>query len=228
MIAGPTASQVLGCLGADVLRVDPPRTLELLDQYLSNAQGKRSVELDLAATDRLESLLADADVVLLGYRPGSLDGFGLNPDDLAQRHPHLVIGSLSAWGETGPWAQRAGFDSIVQAATGIAVRCGQEKPGALPVQALDHATGHRLAAHVVHLLHRAEAGIVRISLLGAARTLLALPAPGDTEPFPLEVPTIELDTPHGHLVTVPPPLTVDGSPITGPVGRYAGSEARWA
>lgn len=63
--------------------------------------------------------MSAADVVLLGYRPGSLARFGLDPDDLLARHPDLVIGSLSAWGERGPWAERPGFDSIVQAATGL-------------------------------------------------------------------------------------------------------------
>ncbi|WP_338155509.1 CoA transferase [Arsenicicoccus dermatophilus] len=83
--------------------------------------------------------------------------------------------ACSAWGERGPWGTRAGFDSIVQAASGIAMVCAAAggRPGALPVQALDHATGHQMAAEVLRLLAQARAGVLRISLLGAARELLA-------------------------------------------------------
>lgn len=233
VIAGPTCSQLLGCLGADVLRIDPPHRPELLDQYLSNGMGKRSATVDLEdASDDLEQLLATADVVLLGYRPGSLSRFGLDPDDLLQRHPHLVIASLSAWGEQGPWAQRPGFDSIVQATSGIAMLCADPsapdgRPGALPVQALDHATGHLLAAHVMELLADDRGGVVRASLLGAARTLLRDSPPPDTAPVPLPVPLVDLDSPHGTLRAVPPPLTVDGATIERSVTAYGVAETTW-
>lgn len=140
--------------------------------------GKRSAVIDLRGRSRsLESLVAGADVVVLGYRPGSLDRHGLQPEMLRARHPHLVVATLSAWGEHGPWGAREGFDSIVQAATGIAaVYSGDDaRPGALPVQALDHATGLRLAAGILDLLASGRGGRVRGSLLGAARDLLARP-----------------------------------------------------
>lgn len=176
VIAGPTCTQLLACLGADVLRIDPPHRPELLDQHLSTGMGKRSAVLDLrrrAEAEKLRTLAMDADVILDGYRPGALAAFGFGVGDLARLAPRAVICSLSAWGEHGPWGQRPGFDSIVQAATGIAVRCGNgDRPGALPVQALDHATGHLLAAHIVEALARGRAVTVRASLLGAARMLL--------------------------------------------------------
>lgn len=82
-----------------------------------------------------------------GYRPGSLAGYGLAPDALAERHPHLSVVTLPAWDATGPWAARRGFDSLVQCPTGIAVAEGADgKPGALPAQVLDHATGYLAAA----------------------------------------------------------------------------------
>src|SRR5690606_27326696 len=59
--------------------------------------------------------------LVTGYRPGALGAFGLTTEELAARHPGLVVGRVSAWGHTGPWADRRGFDSIVQAASGIAV-----------------------------------------------------------------------------------------------------------
>ena len=231
VIAGPTCSQLLACLGADVLRIDPPDRPELLGQFLSNGMGKRSAAVDLGSLgSTLDELVASADVVLLGYRPGSLDRFGLEPDAVLERHPHLVVGSLSAWGEHGPWAHRPGFDSIVQAASGIATRCGSDgRPGALPVQALDHATGHRLAADVLGLLADRRAGIVRTSLLGASRELQAMDAPPELPVAELPVETLRMTTPHGEVVTVPPSLTLDGRPLCRPLGRYgAAVPAPWS
>ncbi|QIQ06516.1 CoA transferase [Streptomyces liangshanensis] len=156
VIAGPVATRTLALLGADVLRVDPPGLPELPDQHTDTGFGKRSTRLDLADTrDRaaFEELLTMADVVVSGYRPGALDRFGLAPEALAERRPGLVVAQLSAWGDTGPWAGRRGFDSLVQVATGIAVEEGSaERPGALPAQALDHGTGYLLAAAVLRAL----------------------------------------------------------------------------
>ncbi|WP_420871121.1 CoA transferase [Micrococcus endophyticus] len=166
--------------------------------------------------------------MLLGHRPGSLDRFGLDPEALARRHPHLVVGSLSAWGEAGPWAHRAGFDSIVQAACGIADACGRDgEPGALPVQALDHATGHRLFAETVRLMAAGRAGVVRISLLGAARTLqgLAPPPPGPAAELP--VPRVQVGSEAGRLHAVPPAIALDGEVLARDVGAYGAAALRW-
>lgn len=98
VIAGPTCSQLLACLGADVLRLDPPDRPELLEQYLSNGMGKRSTTADLAEPATryaLPGLLQACDVVLLGYRPGALARFGLDPDALNGRYPHLIVASLA-------------------------------------------------------------------------------------------------------------------------------------
>lgn len=233
VIAGPTCSQLLACLGADVLRIDPPARPELLNQHLSNGMGKRSAAIDLAADpDALTHLLATADVVLLGYRPGSLARFGLDPAELIDRHPRLVVASLSAWGEQGSWTTRAGFDSIVQAACGIADECAADdgRPGALPVQALDHSTGYLMAAHVMDLLADAHAGIVRISLLGAARTLLAYPRRSSAPAAPtagLPLMRVQVNSPHGRISLPAPPLTVDGKLLHEPVGGYAHAAAAW-
>lgn len=232
VIAGPTCGQLVACLGADVLRVDPVARPELLDQYLSNGMGKRAAAADLSAVPAdLERLLAAADVVLLGYRPGALDRFGLDPRELLDRHPHLVVGTLAAWGFRGPWARRRGFDSLVQAATGIAVLCaaGDEEaaPGALPVQALDHATGYAMAAGVVRMLARRRAGLVRASLVGAARRLRDYPVP-DAAPTRLPEPVrVRMSSPHGTLEAVPPPLTLDGHTVEQPVGAYGQAQLCW-
>ncbi|MFF1444246.1 CoA transferase [Streptomyces sp. NPDC058295] len=154
VLAGPVATRTLALLGADVLRVDAPQLPELPDQHADTGFGKRSTLLDLT-TDRrtFEDLLATADVVVTGYRPGALDRFGLSPEALAERRPGLVVAQVSAWGAYGPWGGRRGFDSLVQVATGIATVEGSAgRPGALPAQALDHGTGYLLAAAVLRAL----------------------------------------------------------------------------
>ncbi|MGY1803265.1 CoA transferase [Blastococcus sp. SYSU D00922] len=198
VIAGPVATRVLASHGADVLRVDGPRLPDLPEGLIDTGVGKRHVVLDLAAaSDRttVEELLAGADVVVQGYRPGALEAFGMDPAALAARHPHLVVVRLSAWGARGPWAGRRGFDSLVQAATGIATIAGTpEQPGALPAQALDHATGYLAAATVLAALVRQHADgggwYGELSLAQTARWLLAAPrtstapAPGaDPAPY---------------------------------------------
>lgn len=229
VIAGPSGTQLLACLGAEVLRVHPPQHPEILDQHLSTGMGIRSAVLDLRnERDTFRELAAQADVIVCGYRPGALARHGAGIEELEHLAPQAVIVSLSAWGESGPWAARAGFDSIVQAATGIAVDCGMDdRPGALPVQALDHATGQLLAAHVMESLARAQSCTVRLSLLGAAETLLALPAPPVQEPVELAVPRVQVRAGALRLDAVPPPLLVDGQSIERPVGPYGGAAPRW-
>nr|BFD94398.1 CoA transferase [Kitasatospora sp. Xyl93] len=202
VIAGPVATRTLALLGADVLRVDPPRLPEADDAHADTGFGKRSTRLDLAApADRavFEDLLATADVLVTGYRPGALDAHGLSPEALFARRPDLILAQIRAWGRTGRWADRRGFDSLVQAGVGIAAHesaretphaAGQEptraaapgaapesRPGVLPAQALDHGTGYLLAAAVLRSLtdqrtRRPGGRHLRFSLAGTASWLL--------------------------------------------------------
>lgn len=238
VIAGPVATRVLASHGADVLRVDGPRQPDLRDGLVDTGVGKRHVELDLAAAgDRatVEELLAAADVVVQGYRPGALEAFGMDPAALAGRHPHLVVVRLSAWGLRGPWAQRRGFDSLVQAATGIATVCGTpEEPGVLPAQALDHATGHLAAATVLAALarQREEGGgwYGELSLARTAHWLLAAPRdPSAPAPAPDPGPYLQrLDSADGPVEVVAPPGSPRWTspavlpPAAAPVWRAAG------
>ncbi len=218
VIAGPVATRVLASHGADVLRVDGPRQPDLREGLIDTGVGKRHVVLDLAdAGDRatVEELLSAADVVVQGYRPGALDAFGMDPAALAQRHPHLVVVRLSAWGTHGPWGGRRGFDSLVQAATGIATAYGSpEEPGVLPAQALDHATGYLAAATVLAALvrQRDEGGgwYGELSLAQTARWLLDAPRdPSAPGPAPDPGPWLQtLDSTDGSVTLVAPP----GSP----------------
>ncbi|TCK27313.1 CoA transferase [Pseudonocardia endophytica] len=185
VLAGPVATRTLALLGADVLRIDPPGTAEIESQHLDTGPGKRSATLDLrtpAGRSTLDDLLAGAHVLVTAYRPGSLGAFGLDPDELAVHRPDLVVATLDAWGDDGPFAARRGFDSIVQAASGIALRTVRDdgRPGALPAQALDHATGYLTAASVLlGLADRFRLGTgttARLALARTAHRLRAMPA----------------------------------------------------
>jgi crotonobetainyl-CoA:carnitine CoA-transferase CaiB-like acyl-CoA transferase len=187
VVAGPVATRTLALWGADVLRIDPPRYPEIEWQHLDSGAGKRSALIDFdTQRDVLDALLEQADVVVTGYRPGALDHYGLSPAALADRRPGIIVARLSAWGTDGPFGGRRGFDSIVQAATGIAAVEGEGdlgarnfKPGAMPAQALDHAAGYLLAAGITSALRRRlDAGgswLVETSLAGVSAELLARP-----------------------------------------------------
>ncbi|MFF4449406.1 CoA transferase [Streptomyces sp. NPDC001502] len=179
VIAGPVATRTLGLLGADVLRIDPPRLPEADDAYADTGFGKRSALLDLAeAGDRavFEGLLAEADVVVTGYRPGALEPYGLGARQLLERWPGLVVAELCAWGwrAAEPWAGRRGFDSLVQAGYGIAAACAgpDVRPGVLPAQALDHGTGYLVAAGVLRALAEGGGRGLRFSLAGTGSWLV--------------------------------------------------------
>jgi crotonobetainyl-CoA:carnitine CoA-transferase CaiB-like acyl-CoA transferase len=225
VLAGPAATKFLASLGADVLRIDPPQMPELLDQHIETGAGKRSAVADLRDTEALRvirELASSADVVVLGYRPGALARFGLDPEELYEAHPRLAVVHLDAWGDRGPWAHERGFDSIVQAPTGIghAYRRPDGSPGVLPVQALDYATGFGAAAAALALAGRG--GVAHLSLARTADELFALPAP-DGSPVELEVPLAEIDSPYGPLRQVRPIIGEPRAP-----GRYGAASLAWA
>ncbi|WP_418956309.1 CoA transferase [Streptomyces tritici] len=208
VIAGPVATRTLALLGADVLRIDPPARPELPDQHADGNVGKRTAALDLdRPSDRrtFDELLDAADVLVTGYRPGALDRFD-------PHRPGLVVARLSAWGEYGPWRERRGFDSLVQAATGIAVTEGSERePGALPAQALDHGSGYLLAAAVLRSLTEQDRdGGTRLVRLALAQTGHWL-----THTLPRYDPAghlTETDGPLGRLRHALSPVAYEGGP----------------
>ncbi|WLW56079.1 CoA transferase [Streptomyces sp. YU58] len=238
VIAGPVATRTLALLGADVLRVDAPQLPELPDQHADTGFGKRSTTLDLT-TDRrtFKDLLAAADVVVTGYRPGALDRFGLSARALAERRPGLVVAQLSAWGAYGPWAGRRGFDSLVQVATGIAaVEGSRERPGALPAQALDHGTGYLLAAAVLRALteqsYDGGSRVVRLALARTARWLTDGAGTGDADGALYEGAEPWLagrDSPLGRLRYARSPVSFAGGPVdwARPPGPWGADEGRW-
>ena len=185
VLAGPVSTRTLAGFGAEVLRIDPPDWDEpgvLQDITL----GKRMGVLDLKTTDglaRLRDLLAEADVLVHGYRPDALEALGLGLATRDAIAPNRVEVCLDAYGWTGPWAKRRGFDSLVQMSAGIAEAgrtwAGAENPTPLPVQALDHGTGYLMAAAVLSALTEAargqEIGVARLSLARVAEELARMP-----------------------------------------------------
>jgi crotonobetainyl-CoA:carnitine CoA-transferase CaiB-like acyl-CoA transferase len=239
VIAGPVATRTLAYVGADVLRIDPPWLPELWDAHADTGFGKRSTALDLADRRDRETfgeLLASADVVVTGCRPGALDRCGLSAPELLERHPGLIVAQLSAWGFDGPWAGRRGFDSLVQVASGIALleASPEGRPGALPGQFLDHGTGYLIAAAVLRALterHASGGGQhVRLALATTASWLLGLPAertaPSEVAPEPW---LAETDSPMGRLRYALPPVRYEGAPATWsrPPSRPAADPPRW-
>lgn len=224
VIAGPVATRTLALLGADVLRLDPVNLPEKQWQHLDTGHAKRSALLSAITPRgraRLHSLIDDADVVVTGYRPKAAARLGLDPDHVADHHPGIVVARLAAWGFDTADLDRRGFDSLVQAASGISwIESGDgTHPGALPAQALDHTAGYLLAAAVMTLLRRradeggswlAQVSLRRVAaeLLGMPRTAQPQPA-ADLDPAP-HLQTFELDG--LTLTTAAPAITYDGAP----------------
>jgi hypothetical protein len=188
VLAGPVATRFLAGLGADVLRIDPP-SWEEPGVVPDVALGKRCARLDLRDAQGRTAfldLLRRADVLVHGYRPGALDNLGLDARSRREIRPGLIDISLDAYGWTGPWGHRRGFDSLVQMSVGIADAgmrtLGRDRPTPLPVQALDHATGYLMAAAAIRgLRERLETGRGfegRTSLARVAELLVSAPIAG--------------------------------------------------
>lgn len=226
VLAGPVATRFLALLGASVLRIDPPAWDEpaVLPEVML---GKKSARLDLTqSADRqvFEALLAECDVLVHGYRPGALEGLGYDARRRTALNPRLIEVCLDAYGWSGPWKARRGFDSLVQMSTGIADAgmkfFGTDRPKPLPVQALDHATGYLMAYAVLQSLAQSVTAktrlTARLSLAKVGDLLIRyrqnsadalLPETSSDAP-----PAIE-QTGWGPARRLKPPLVIDGVPI---------------
>ena len=244
VLAGPAATRMLAGLGAQVLRIDSPMWNE------SNAPemtlGKHCAELDLRQADQRAQwvkLLSEADVLVHGYRSDALAGLGLDAQARQRIRPGLVDVSLDAYGFTGPWAKRRGFDSLVQMSIGIA-QAGQQlseraRPLPLPVQALDHATGYLLATAVLRgLEQRIKTGMGSIACASLARTgallMTTLDAAGLSRPMlaPESLDDLSTTTEHTHwgpAKRVKWPVQITGVEMNWSVGAgpLKRDEARW-
>jgi crotonobetainyl-CoA:carnitine CoA-transferase CaiB-like acyl-CoA transferase len=152
VIAGPVAGRTLAAHGADVLLISGPELPTIPWLTIDTGRGKLTSFVELKhAQGRgvLRDLLAQADIFSQGYRPRAIAGLGFAPEDAARINPGIIYVTLSAYGAAGPWAERRGFDSLVQTATGFNHAEGQaagvDGPKELPAQMLDHATGYFMA-----------------------------------------------------------------------------------
>ncbi|AWK88793.1 CoA transferase [Azospirillum thermophilum] len=243
VLAGPVATRFLAGFGAEVLRLDPPGWDEpaVLPEV---TPGKRRARLDLrdpGGRARFAELLSGADLLVHGYRPDALDRLGLDAAARREIRPGLIDVSLAAYGWTGPWCLRRGFDSLVQMSSGIAAegmrRHGADRPQPLPVQALDHAAGCLLATAALRGLTRrlltGRGSRWRSSLARVAALLVSLPGPQDG-PL-IEGPARDdfADRPEatgwGPALRLKPPLSVEGAALRWdrPAGPLGIDDARW-
>lgn len=228
VLAGPVASRLLAGLGAEVLRIDPPGWNEpALEPEVT--LGKRCARLDLHDLQQravFEGLLAEADLLLHGYRADALERLGYDAEARQRIAPGLIEVSLNAYGWSGPWRDRRGFDSLVQMSAGIAAAGmdwkAADKPLPLPVQALDHATGYLMAASALRALNLSLNGgqgtSARLSLARTAKLLVEhCRSTGDEMPLRAEddddLGLVQEQTPWGPARRLRVPLHVTGTPV---------------
>ena len=182
ILAGPTCGISLAEHGADVLMVTAPQLPQVPNFVRDVSHGKRSCFLDYTVPEdsqKLHELVKDADIFLEGYRPGSMEKHGFGPEDLLKDKKGLIYVSVDCFGPGGVYSDRAGWDQVAQAVTGIAITEGElEKAGQpklTPVYACDFLTGFMGAfGAMVALRRRALEGgsyVVRVSLCQSAMLL---------------------------------------------------------
>ena len=234
VLAGPTCARTLAEHGADVLKITAPHLPNLGYQEFDTGHGKLSAHLDLREqrdVDVLRGLVRETDVFSQGYRPGTLGGRGLSPEELAAIRPGLVYVSLCAFSHAGPWASRRGFDTVVQTVSGITSRQAEVVPGATPgpqfypVSAIDYCTGYLMAFGAMEALRRraTEGGswLVRISLAQVGKWIVdrgevpenaARDAPVEFTRDELERWAMVTETPSGRLRHLKPVVELSETP----------------
>ena len=131
ILAGPTCGRTLAEYGADVVKIDNPSRENGILLHEDINRGKRSVLLDLKRPEGRETfmdLAADVDVVVQNYRLGKVGGLGVDYESVRSVNPDVVYASLNAFGEIGPWSERAGWEQLAQSASGMLTRYGDTEP----------------------------------------------------------------------------------------------------
>ena len=175
VLAGPTCARLLAEYGSDVVKIACERHPDPPAIEMDTCYGKRFLTLDLALSEsrlQLESLVRGSDVFVQAYRLGAIAALGFSPGHVASLRPGIVYASLNAFGHTGPWRGRRGFDTVVQSGSGMAyVQGGRREPAFIPVSALDYVTGYLLTFGVLVALRRraAEGGSYAVDV-SLART----------------------------------------------------------
>ena len=146
LIAGPFAAKTLADFGADVIKIEPPKVGDALRKWRLLKDGtsvwwqvqsrnKKSLSLDLRqaeAQDIVRTLVTEADVLIENFRPGTLEGWGLDPQKLLELNPTLIILRISGYGQTGPYRDKPGFGVVAEAMGGL--RHLTAEPGRVPVR----------------------------------------------------------------------------------------------
>jgi len=146
LIAGPIAAKTLADFGADVVKIEPPKLGDALRKWRLLKDGtsiwwqvqsrnKRSLSLDLKQTEAQEivrALVKESDVLIENFRPGTLEGWGLDPQDLLKINPRLIVLRISGYGQTGPYRDKPGFGVVAEAMGGL--RHLTAEPGRVPVR----------------------------------------------------------------------------------------------
>ncbi len=194
-VAGPLCTRHLADLGADVIKVERPGNGDFARRYDTTVKGlssyfvwlnrgKRSLTLDMkqaAAPNILEALVRDADVLVQNLGPGAIDRLGFAPSSLRQRHPSLVICSISGYGRGGPFEQRKAFDLLLQGETGVIATSGtEEAPAKVGISVGDIGAGVYGAMATLGALYERQitgAGqLVETSLFDALAEWMGYPA----------------------------------------------------
>ncbi len=237
VLAGPTAGRTLAALGADVLQVTGPSTPNVPAFVVDTGQGKRrafadfGVPRDLVA---LQQLAVSAHVIVQGYRPGVVDRFGLDVEALRTDGFNGVYANVSAYGPVGPFADRAGWEQLAQAASGIALLEGQQlkgdpedasavKPRLLPAAACDYITGYLLAGAIARQLAIGDAADIDASLCQTAAMILrARPRHDPALATGIGTPETEsVVSGFGRVKRLTPNVTVEGLDLTWRCGPMA-------
>src|SRR5690606_2668894 len=176
VVMGPSATQILGDHGADVIKVESPvgdtsrmsppkKSPDMGSSFLKLNRNKRSVRLDLKQSEHknaLVTLLKTADVFVYSVRPQAMARLGLSPDDLAKLNPRLITVSLVGFGSGGPYAGQPAYEDLIQGLTAIPsllVRAGSEEPHYVPVSFNDRGVGlYAVNAIMIALYHRLQTG----------------------------------------------------------------------
>lgn len=195
MLAVPFATYQMAVLGAEVIKIESPRSpdqarmqgadrtlndMGMGTAFMAQASNKKAVALDLKTPGGLEAikrLLDTADVFVANFRPGAFDALGLGYEALAQRNPRLIYCAISAFGSTGPKREETGYDNILQAYSGVMAMTGTRDSGPLTcgAQVVDYATGLAAAFAISTTLYqRGQSGrgqFIDVSMLDVSLTL---------------------------------------------------------
>ena len=237
VIAGPTIAKLLAEHGADVIHCRYPYQDHILGFDVDTSFGKKNTYTDLRTDGdrrRALELIRECDVFVQGFRWGSFAQRGFGPEDLCRINPRLIYVDVNAYGFQGPWAERRGWEQLVQAATGLAVQHSAKlgKSALIPAYFNDYGSGCLGALGVLAaLLRRADEGgswLVRVAL--AKTAMLGTRFADNHEPAEpitdaeLDRYLVDQESPIGLLTRIAPAVGLDRTPAyVDRAGSFPGS-----